>query len=396
MSFKHEITSENQKFLGITRSGQGKLTGGVTVLPFLEETQIITPSDGNFVTRALWRTAHGLYVANGIPGPHQARYDAKRSEGIDGWKTQLVNRELVTRLDQTGAQLLSMHGLFGYGAERTVLEIDRIVEPSIAAPRTRALVPLPETALDLQTLGNNRGIIGQEIAVVGFLVPEELKDDRRKLRRIETFSQEQPSRENPVRIAFMTTGQFGHQDILRNQILGDEVIRRWIHEGRMNLDIYMWNSKHHAKNIGNYAENLRLETRVTDHYLNDNAPGVQVFYNQDLMVAVRGSISMASEADIAVSAIAERVGWTLELPFVALPPVGTNRKMAGNLKWANENGLITSLPEGVLLSDKIIPFFDKNGILINQHYENAEKAKASFAYGDLTGGAQRAAELAFV
>jgi hypothetical protein len=391
MSFLSEIKPGTPFVLGLTETGQGKATGAATILPHLGEVPILRPSDGALPTRILWNKAHKQYEM----GPHKPNYDAMRTRGIPKWKLYVANVELVTALNDTDTYLLSMHGAFGYGAKRTVVEIDTKVEPAIAHRRTQALVPLPETADELRAIGRDRGI-KQDIEVIGFLVPEELKDPLRKQRRIETFSQKEPTKENPLRVAFMTTGQFAHQDILTFQMLHDPQISEWIKNGQMKLDIYMWNSNERAAEVAKIANYRNLQAIITQNYQPYAEYNTQVFHNDDPLTAVRGAIHMGFQADVVISALAERVGWSLEVPFISLPPVGSNTKMLANTYWAERFGLSTPYAEveghggfGGLLKS----FFEHNGAKGRQHFDNAEWIKDQFDYGDLAGGAHRATNI---
>jgi hypothetical protein len=388
------VPYEAHVLFGLTESGQGKATGAYTLYPFLEKPHIIKPSDGNLLTRTIWKLADRTYRQNGTPSSRQSRYDARREEGIAEWKLRIANRELLRVLKESERPFVSMHGLFGYGADRTVVEIDRKVESMIAAPRTRALVPLPETADELREIGRQRGIKDQEIEVVGFLVPDVLKDEERKRRRQETLAQQAPTRDNPLRLAFMTTGQFAHQEIFTKHILGDKYVSDGIRNGTVSVDVYMWNSSEQAESIGHFVkDNLGLEATVNSEYAAHPSDVVQIFYNPDTQKAVECSMHMAAAADIVVSPIAERVGWTLEVPFIALPIVGSNRKMASNTEWVTSNGLAIPYDPRQTFGDVVRYYVGLRRGAAQRHAERAQEVKDAFKYGDLIGGAKRAAEI---
>lgn len=279
-----------------------------------------------------------------------------------------------------------MHGLFGYGARRDVVEIDTQIEPSIAAPRTRAFVPLPQTASQLLEISQAKGIKDQEIEVVGFLVPDELKDIDRKKERMTTLSQKSPTVDRPVRLALMTTGQFLHQEVFA-KILQDESVQKGIKDRTIGIDVYMWNSKQKAADTAAITQALGYETDVNTTFNAESEYPVQIFYHPNTRIAVETSMLVGKRADIVVSALAERVGWALHVPFVGLNG-GGNQKMRSNLLWANKQGLAVPLHLDQPFGDLLTSFFDNGKNNIRRHTENALKADEQSGTPGLSEGAR--------
>lgn len=340
MRVPSETLRKTDLLLGVTPVGQGKRTFAATLEPHLTDAGIRTtrigPEDGGILTRNLWGGINDLYLAAGRPGWVQERYDALRSNaGGEGLVTRMANTELLGFLRTTKLPFLTVHGLWGKGVQRYFAEGDVHPEPLAADNTTTSFVPLTQTRDTLRTMGATG-----EIEVVGFMVPPELNDATRVEKRIETLSQPEPTKERPLKLAFMMTGQLSHMDILQQQLLKNDKLVEWIKDGRAKLSVYLWTGKKEAGQVEKHGKQIGLRPHVTTTYQPDHESGLQIFWNNNPDQAVQGSFAIAADADVIITPLGERVGWTGDVPVIALPSVGKNPKMEANLAWARTHGLV--------------------------------------------------------
>jgi hypothetical protein len=347
MRVSPETLQKTQLLLGVTPVGQGKRTFANILEPHLTTAGISTtrigPENGNVLTRNVWARINDLYLAAGQPGWIQNRYDAIRSNaGGEGLLTRIANAELLDFLRTTNLPFLTVHGLWGKGAKRYFAEGDVHPEPLAADNTTTSFVPLPQTRDALKAKGTTG-----EIEVVGFMVPQQLDDAARVQKRIETLSQPEPTKERPLKLAFMMTGQLAHMDILQQQLLKNDKLVEWIKDGRAKLSVYLWTGQKEAEQVEKHGKRIGLNPLVTTTYQpyseaidQSQTPGLQIFWNSNPDEAVQGSFAMAADADVIITPLGERIGWTGDVPVVALPSVGRNPKMEENLAWTRAKGLV--------------------------------------------------------
>ncbi len=303
--------------VGLTNAGQGKRTFWHSIEPHLANSetnpngvavQVIGQEDGGLLTRGVWTGIGSIYKHAGREGRFQDWYGRKRVSGTKGsggqMLTSLANRELV-RVLPSDKPFLTLHGLWGKGADRFYAEGDVWPEVLAADPKTIAFVPLEETKSTLSEMGDTG-----EIVVAGFIVPNTLLDPERRRERLDKFSEAGPDPENPLRIAYLMTGQIAHMEPLHRNVLEDPIVRQWISEGRLKLDIYMWNGKKQSGEVYRHAKALGYDPTIVTKYRPDLTTGVQIFYNSDPDEAVSTSIAMANAADLIVTPLGERVGWS--------------------------------------------------------------------------------------
>jgi len=292
--------------------------------------------DGSPIAMTTWmaiREGYRVAPHNGLV--RSALYsDGQRRAGA---LTTSANRGFFSGF--TGDEkIVAVHGMYGIGRDRYLAGGDVYPETFVDG-RTTSYVTLPQTRDLLNEKSSEKP---KAIEVVGFMVPSQLRSEKRRADRQEKFALGEPTDDNPLRIAFMTTGQFNNMDYLHDTLMKDPLITRWIKEGRAQLDIYLWNSLTHALDTYSRAKiaGLKPVMREKYHPKFDEGHGVQIFSNPFRVKAIEGAVQMGYANDILFSIAAEKMPWFSELPGIGLPIVAQNNKMAMNTQWAQEMGLI--------------------------------------------------------
>jgi hypothetical protein len=312
-------------------------------------------SKGNVVTRAVRLPLNAWYSKSGTPGALEKRFHSDEIRSADGIALRLLNREALHKARREGREIVSVSAIAGRGApHRSSVMGDVPPEVSAADANTTAYVTLPEAETTLREKGSL-----SEVKVTGFLVPHILRenDQTRRNERLSKFEKGEPTADDPLRLTFMTTGQYQHIDYLKEHVLEDPLIQQWIKEGKVKMTIYMWKSKVKAYGVYKKAKELGLDTVLTSKYDPESEAGVQVFSRHDPVTATETSFQIANDADILLSVMGERVGWTRYVPTIALDPGEVNKNMIENTQWAQEVGLVGPQSEldnlGKIISDQL-------------------------------------------
>lgn len=132
--------------------------------------------------------------------------DGQRQAGI---LTDYANRGFFSDL-RGDEKIVAVHGLYGIGRNRHQVGGDVYPETFVDG-KTISYVTLPQTRELLEEKSHKKP---KAIEIVGFMVPSELQNLQRREERQKKFAMGEPTTEDPLRIAFMTTGQFNNMDYL--------------------------------------------------------------------------------------------------------------------------------------------------------------------------------------
>lgn len=363
-------TERRPVVIGGHNIGQGTKMFVASLVPeFLGKDVPVIIHNPTGVDRRMWGLMQTGYRLARYPGPARWLFygDARGKAGL---VTQLSNREFLASL-KGDEHIVSVHGAFGTGTDRSVTCGDVFPDPLAADAGTTVYVPLPATKGVLKEMGEPK-----KIEVAGFIVPKILQDHQRAAERQMKFAIGEPDSDDPLQIAFLTTGQFAHMSYLHDSILEDPLIGEWIRGRKAQLTVYTYNDVSHAKKVYAHADMLGLEPVLTTRYEPSNEHGVQVFYNHDSMQAVEDSILAASNSDIVVSELAERVGWTGSVPIIGLIPDRRNRKKVNNTEWARSLSLIGPEAELANFGKTVQDQLKNPGSRLRTHSEVVEYAQA--------------------
>lgn len=350
--------------------------------------QVIQPQDGSFLTRASWRAMKELYVQAGKPGRFQGWVGQRRqqaeSTGFERLLLGAANREVHRQFSDAEIPIVSFHGLFGQNLPRFLIDADIVPEPKGIDHNTSVLVPTAESAQYVQAISEH-----QEVHVVGFMMPEVLRDEGRAEQIIDVFSKEDLDPEDPLRVSFLMTGQGAHMEDLEN-ILRDQMVQYWIKTGQMKLDVFMWNHRKKAQTVFRQAQQLELNPLLGIDYNPQESYGVNVYWNPDADTAVDDSIAMVKRSHVFISPPAEKTPFGATTYPVYLDPVKGNAKMEGNLAWLLSNEVAGSSINGRTLSEVIRSLCEDRGKAVEEHFVKAEEV---FEGGALLNGAKNTADI---
>jgi hypothetical protein len=393
MSFAKELTPLKDKrglLVAEPGIGQGKRKFALSTLPYLQDSGIpiarLETSDGNLLTRAEWEVVRTAYEMSGRPGGFQkwigdlragmAKPDVKDAEtkkskfknAVLQRLTEMLNHELLQVLGDH--EFLSFHGLTGKGAKkRYFAEGDAVhPEPSAVDNNTTIFAPTQTVADNLIRMGHP----AEKIEITGLILPKSLKNPLRVEERIKTFSQDEPTTERPLTIAFMLTGQLAHMQELHT-LLSDPEVSKWIKEKRARVDVYLWNGKKQAHAVARYASLMGLNPKVDTKYNPDSKHGVQLYWNDEPDTAVITTFDMIETADFLVGPPTEYVGWFAGIPGYSLNALRGNRKMETNQQWLEQNKLVTPQSKGGSFGEILLAQFAPDGQPIINHYSQAHK-----------------------
>lgn len=394
MGLRTEVLQRRGKptvYTGQPGVGNGKLTGLIAVEQALRNPEInpegieivrLDPSKSRLSTQLQWAAVRRIMYERSADEKRQES-NRKIREGSQGPVMRRVmdislaslNHELRSALSRAARAgdpfvFASAHGMYG-PQDSMFFEIDAVAPERYAVGRKLIFAPTPEVR---DAYVEDLHHPAEQIATTGHILPEELVDAdgraRGRERRITMFSREEPTTENPLRIAFMMTGQLAHMQDLRT-LLSDEMIGEWVKEGKAKIDVYLWNGKRQAQEIKQYAQTLGLDPQMTTQYDPDFQTGVQLFWNKDPDTAVEKKFAMAGRADYLIAPPAEYVGWFAAIPGDVLAPIGGNRKMETNREWLSAQHLIDEEPG--TFGQKIKRLFSTDGAPIESFYRESDR-----------------------
>jgi hypothetical protein len=380
--------------------GQGKSTIKSAILDQLEkpsdgnpnglDVQTITPDDGNMQTQMAWQVMRAGYQSLPMQRLAQGQRGKGAQNGLNNWLLTLANREISTVLSGTALPVLTMQGYMGLGLPRYFAEGD--IHPDSAAidEQTVYLLPHEDTRRQVEEHGKKYGFVPRS-ELTGFIIPQELLSEDGKQRTIDVYKTGSPDSDNPLRIAFLMTGQLAHTQDLHSRVFGDEIVQQMVRDGRVIIDVYTWNNKKAAKRAEHVAQGFGLDAVTITEY--DPAiqqdpskrHGVQVFWNEDRQTAIGGKIAMAGMSHLLVHPPAEGAFWVTTKPTVFLDPVWANPKMEGNLNWLrHQNEILLGPASGIAgLGETIETLYADGGSAVERHFEHA----ATLFDGKLNGAA---------
>ncbi len=373
--------------------GQGKLTFKKSIRQHLPEEGVrtITPDQGSMLTRASWGAMRALYGRAATPGIFNELYVRGRergsSGGAGGMLVYAANREVLRELRGFTGRVLTMHGLYGKGLpHRFFAEGDVYPDPEAVDPNTHLLVPHNDTKEQIAQIAQQRGV-SPEVTVTGFIIPQELLQEGRREKIELVYATGEPDEKNPLRIAYIMTGQMAHKQELYENVLGDRKVKKMISDGRVKLDVYLWNSRKTAEEAYKVAVENNLSATLTCEYNPLDPKGVQLFWHKDPRMAIHGKFAMGGEADLILTPPAENIGWLATTPTVLLEPVAGNPKMIANKQWAERNGLV--IPGGIGdLGATIDYLIGDKGAGAKRYFD-----QAGTVFDGLTNGAKNIAEI---
>jgi len=305
------------------------------------EVEVFYFSRGNPITRLARFGLNEWYKRSAKPGYLERKFHSDEVRAGNGRASKLLNHQALRKAAREKREIVSVSAIAARGAPyRSSVMGDVHPEISAADANTTAYVTLPEAE---EALIKDDKI--KDVKVTGFLVPPILREQDKKrgnerLDKFEKYVDGEPTVDNPLRLTFMTTGQYQHLDYLKTHVLKDPIIQEWIQQGKVKLTVYMWKSKLKAYEVYKHAKNLKLDAELTSEYDPESEAGVQVFSHHNPIKATETSFQIVNDTDIVLSVMAERVGWTRYVPTIALDPGEVNNNMIENTQWARSPGLI--------------------------------------------------------